>query len=95
MNLRELQNEIDARWGSASYRANIQHADHAVLHLMKALGKIATLLEQTHHIDGDEPDVKKQVADLVICSARLASLLGFDLQVDVADRLAEKFPVIK
>jgi len=92
MKLKRLQHEIDALWGSAAYKPGVQHADHAVLHLMKALGKIATMIEQTHHIDGDDPDVRNQVADLVICSARLASLLHLDLQVVVENRLAEKFP---
>ena len=92
MKLEQLQQEIDARWGSASYKPGTDHKDHAVLHLMKALGKIAASTEQTHHINGDDLDVRKQVADLTICSARLASLLGLDLQVLVKDRLAEKFP---
>ena len=72
MKLRELQDEIEARWGSASYRPGTDHTDHAVLHLVKALGKIATSVEQGHHIKGEAIDVRKQVADLVICSARLA-----------------------
>lgn len=93
MNLGELQDEINARWGSAAYKPGVQHADHAVLHLMKALGKISASVEQASHINGEEIDVRKQVADLVICSVRLASLLGYDLQTDVEKRLAEKFPV--
>ena len=95
MKLEQLQYEIEKRWGSASYKMGVQHADHAVLHLMKALGKIATLLEQTHHVNGDEPDVKGQVADLIICATRLASLLGLGLEEIVEARLAEKFPVSK
>ena len=92
MNLAELQKEIHARWGSASYETGVNHQDHAVLHLMKALGKIATATEQNHHINGEVIGVRAQVADLVICSSRLASLLGLDLKDIVEGRLAEKFP---
>ena len=95
MNLSELQNEIEMRWGSASYKKGVQHADHACLHLMKALGKVSAMLEQTHHVDGDESDVSPQIADLVICSARLASILSIDLAEIVDKRLADKFPATR
>jgi len=95
MHLTELQKEIDRRWGSASYHAGVNHKDHATLHLMKALGKIAASVEQTDHMGGDEIDVRKQIADLVICSSRLASLCEVSLEDIVGDRLAEKFPPSK
>lgn len=92
MTLKELQATIEARWGSASYIVGVNHQNHAALHLMKALGKVSTSLEQTEHIGGDAVDVSPQIADLVICSARLAELLGFDLEDAVAKRIADKFP---
>ena len=92
MKLEQLQLEINARWGSASYIPHVDQDDHAILHLMKALGKIAASIEQTHHINGDVIGVRSQIADLVICSSRLASLREIDLEEAVRNRLAEKFP---
>lgn len=92
MTLKELQAAIEARWGSASYVVGVNHQNHAGLHLMKALGKVATALEQAEHIGGEVGDVSPQIADLVICSARLAEMLGFDLEEAVSRRVADKFP---
>ena len=94
--LQTVQNQINARWGSASYQDGVNQQSHAALHLMKALGKVAAMLEESEHKGPKPPvDIRPQVADLVICAARVAQLLGMDLQTAVEKRIEEKFPPIR
>ena len=94
MTINELQVLIRERWGSASYRDGVDHKNHAALHLMKALGKVAAMLEQYEHRNGDVLDAAPQLADLVICAVRLADLEHFVLQAVIARRIADKFPIV-
>jgi hypothetical protein len=108
--LHVLQAEIARRWGSSAYgpaylaRTDPQRdAHHAVLHVTKALGKIAGLLDELDHdTDGTTAAfVAKHglpgpyLADLVICAARIAERWpggAINLGKAVAERLASKFP---
>ena len=64
---------------------------HAILHAIKASGKLAAILEAEGHGRYAEPgfqreDQIKYAADLVISTVRLADVVGFDLERAVLDR---------
>ena len=95
MHLKELQDEVNTRWGSQD--SNLCHksdTNHALVHMTKALGKVASALNDAEHEQraprADE--VSKALADLVICVARFAHGIA-DLDEACALRLAEKFPI--
>ena len=63
----------------------------AILHAIKASGKLAAILEAEGHGRYAEPgfqreDQIKYAADLVISTVRLADVVGFDLERAVLDR---------
>jgi hypothetical protein len=95
MHIKDLQLEVNKRWALQLNNPCHQSADagHALVHMMKALGKIASALNDAEHekrpIRADE--VEKHLADVVICAARFSDDI-IDLDVACADRLAEKFP---
>ena len=95
MDLKKLQEEVNGRWGSQD--ANLCHVsdtNHALVHMTKALGKVADALNDAEH-ERRQPraeDVEKYLADLVICAARFAYGAGVDLNVACIDRLSAKFP---
>jgi hypothetical protein len=96
MDLSKLQAEVNRRW--ALQLDNPCHAsadaDHAFVHLTKALGKIASAMNDAAHekrrLRYDE--VAKYLADLVICAARFGEDV-VDLDAACVARLAEKFPI--
>jgi hypothetical protein len=95
MNLQELQRAVNDLWSRQINNPCHQSADanHALVHLTKALGKVASALNDAEHerrvVRADE--VAKYLADLVICAARFAGD-DVDLEAACAARLAEKFP---
>lgn len=96
MDLTTLQSEVNARWekqlGNPCHKS--ADATHALVHLTKALGKVASALNDASHEDRDvaDPEVGKYLADLVICAARFGKGV-VDLDAAVTLRLAEKFPL--
>ena len=92
----DLQEEVNARWdrqlGNPCHRS--ADANHALIHLTKALGKVASAMNDAEHQERalQPEEVAKYLADLVICSARFANGL-VNLDQAVINRLAEKFPV--
>lgn len=72
---------------------------HALGHAMKALGNLAALSDALDHrrmakhgandpeADILEANAGKWLADLVICSARMAEQLGIDLNAHTQDRI--------
>lgn len=96
MNIKELQQEVNSRWSLQLGNPCHQSADanHALVHMTKALGKLASALNDAEHehrtIQSGEID--KYLADLVICAARFANDT-VDLSEACASRLDEKFPV--
>ena len=109
MDIQVLQMRIEKRWGSSTYgypfrsRQDPQRdAHHAVLHITKALGKLAGPLDDLDHsgsplVEGRARahDVAKALADIVICVARVASEwpgVAIELSDAIAARLVEKFP---
>lgn len=97
MDIRDLQKAVNDRWtfqdGNPCHGTS--DATHALVHLTKALGKVAAAMNDAEHerrpIQPGEID--KYLADLVICAARCGYGL-VDLNAAVVARLAEKFPLI-
>jgi hypothetical protein len=95
MDLKELQCEVNDRWGSQKDNpCHLSDPEHALLHITKALGKVASALNDAEHerhaLRTDE--IGKYLADLVICAARFGQNV-VDLDAACVARLAEKFPV--
>ncbi len=101
--IRELQSSLP--WTShyhRDFRSSPQtHKDfgHALLHVHKAGGKLATIIDDAEHAGYDwanptqRATVEKHVADLVICALRLANTCPdgvIDLQRAVEQRLLSK-----
>lgn len=95
MDLKHLQEEVNARWelqlNNPCHRS--ADANHALVHMTKALGKIASALNDAEHEKRTPQagEVDKYLADLVICAARFGHGV-VDLDAACASRLAEKFP---
>ena len=101
--IRELQSSLP--WTAhyhRDFRANpLTHKDfaHALLHIQKAGGKLAGIIDEAEHggFDWDQTakrdEVGKYVADMVICALRMANTCPdgvMDLQRLVEDRLTAK-----
>src|SRR5262245_5498581 len=71
-----------------------ERREYAFVHLAKALGKIASAVNDAEHAKRKptSEEVSKYLADLVICAARFADGIQLSLDAAVAARLAEKFP---
>lgn len=94
MNIKNLQEEVNTRWaGQAGNPCHLSSPAHTLLHLTKALGKIASAQNDAEHEARPvyREEVSKYLADLVICAARYAAGT-VDLQDAVEARLVEKFP---
>ena len=96
MDLTRLQAEVNIRWAAQLNNPCHTSADpgHALVHMTKALGKVASALNDSEHEKRPlrHSEVAKYLADLVICAARFGDG-HVDLDLAVRERLAEKFPV--
>jgi hypothetical protein len=96
VNIKALQDEVNRRWDLQSGNPCHQSSDanHALVHMTKALGKLASAVNDAEHEERllRPSEVEKYLADIVICAARFGSGL-VDLDAACTDRLAEKFPV--
>ena len=98
MDIKKLQEEVNARWriqeDNPCHRSDTKQ--HMLVHMTKALGKIASALNDAEHEDREiqSHEVEKYLSDLVICAARFADN-ATDLDAACVSRLAEKFPVLK
>lgn len=67
---------------------------HAILHAVKAAGKLAMILEAEGHGGCEDAptaaDQPKYAADLVISAIRLADVCGFDLEAAVRKRQEQR-----
>ena len=98
LTIRDIQKQLP--WTikySRDFRANPQsHKDfaHALTHLVKASGKIASIVDDLdHRRESNELEgYEKYVADLVVCAIRMAktSPLPFDLHSAVIERIESK-----
>lgn len=99
LSLRELQTQLP--WTvhyHHDFRASpMAHKDfgHALLHIMKAAGKLAAVVNDAEHGGSEftEPEVDRYVADFVVCALRMANTCPgrvIDLQRAVEDRIENK-----
>ncbi|MGH8898458.1 MAG: hypothetical protein ACRDZ4_15935 [Egibacteraceae bacterium] len=102
MTLTDLQERVRRAWTNATYSAafntsGIPHKDyaHALLHMVKATGKLAAIIDDLDHGKEIEDDPGKYVADLVICAARFCDASGLHLESIVELRCAAKLPLPK
>lgn len=100
----KLQVALEKVWTdelySAEFKASLsktKHFDHALKHAHKALGRLVEMTELADHgtpLDAAFPfeEVRKYLADIAICVARLSSVVpgGVDLELAVIDRLRDK-----
>jgi len=96
MDIATLQTEVNRRWGSQDTNlCHVSDTSHALTHLMKALGVIASALNDSEHEQRTprSDEVGKYLADLVICAARFSNGI-VDLDAACVERLAKKFPVV-
>lgn len=87
-------------WSTDSYvelqKGDLAQSKHAILHLIKATGRLAELIEPLDHKDGEKSPhapFEKYLADIVICAARIANLVPIDLEAAVLTRLARNVKV--
>jgi len=105
ISMREIQTSLP--WSirySQDFRTNPQpHKDfaHALVHISKAAGKLAALVDDMDHdwSVADDPQLRetygKYVADLVICAMRMSNTFPggvLDLEKAVLDRIKAKNP---
>lgn len=101
--VRELQSSLP--WTAHYHRdfraTPMTHKDfgHALLHILKASGKLAAIIDDAEHggYDWADPakraDVEKYVADMVICALRMANTCPdgvIDLQRAIDERMTSK-----
>lgn len=72
------------QFNRASYHTPHLRATHAVLHAIKSLGKIATVLEAIDHrggaiFDNEREVIQEMAADVFTIALRLANLFSFSL----------------
>ncbi len=81
----------DTPWSNPSHD---DQRTHAILHAVKAAGKLAAIIDEEGHnsISIEESGVlqQKYAADLVISAIRLADVCGFDLESSVRFRQSQK-----
>jgi hypothetical protein len=88
---------VNTRWslqiGNPCHRS--ADANHALVHMTKALGKVASVLNDAEHEQRAllATEIEKYLADIVICAARFAQDT-IDLDAACILRLDEKFPTL-
>jgi hypothetical protein len=96
MDIKTLQTIVNQRWsmqlGNPCHQS--EDAAHALVHMTKALGKVASALNDAEHDEREisPGEVDKYLADLVICAARFGNRI-VDLDIAVVARLVEKFEI--
>lgn len=95
MKIEDLQACVNVRWELQKSNPCHQSSgpEHALLHMTKAMGKVASALNDAQHENREvrEDEVAKYLADIMICAARFAHG-NVDLAAACRARLAEKFP---
>jgi len=97
MDIKQLQEQVNSRWelqlNNPCHRS--ADANHALVHMTKALGKLASALNDAEHEERalESEEVSKYLADLVICASRFGNKF-VDLDAACQARLAEKFPAL-
>lgn len=107
MTLSEIQEELNRTWTLESYSAEFKAGklpyrdfEHALLHVMKATGKLVAMVEEADHGGESFPTIRtaNYLADLVICAIRMASKHPYgeiDIESAVMARIREKADIPK
>lgn len=94
MDIQQLQIEVNRRWELQLDNPCHKSADatHALVHITKALGKVASEINDAEHEQRiiNWGEISKYLADIVICTARISK--DSDLDWACTRRLEEKFP---
>jgi hypothetical protein len=100
MNMQEVQRRLPwgIHYGEAFKQSSVPHKDfeHALIHIMKAAGKLSAMVDDADHNRPNSfpiENVQKYLADLVICSMRMANTSPsglIDLWNAVIDRIESK-----
>lgn len=88
--LEAVAEDVRRNWRASDYPAHMQRATqqfrHANLHAVKALGKIAAIIDHEDHdqLTGDEgqaslQDLEKLIGDLVRCAAKMAEAVALPM----------------
>jgi hypothetical protein len=100
MTIEELQEYVKKAWTNESYSpefngSGIAHKDfgHALVHVTKAAGKLAAIVDDADHGKPCQDDPGKYLADLLICAARAANAQGINLASVLNLRLVSKLPI--
>jgi hypothetical protein len=103
--LSEIQRELEKTWTMESYsdafkagKLPYRDFDHSLKHIMKATGKLVTMVEEADHGHESFPakKVSNYLADLIICAVRMASKYPYgeiDIDSAVMARIREKADV--
>lgn len=99
-----LARQVRETWLATDYpepvRSHFAQFRHAHTHCVKALGKIAAIIDHEEHERVDREATKaaaelpKLMADLVRCTAKMAEAMGINLAnayVERAEQLAERW----
>lgn len=105
-NVQRLQDGLQKLWTDELYSeqfksspSRYKHFDHALKHVLKAGVRLLEMAEEADHTgvsNFDKDAVQKYVADLMICSIRLANVSptgNLDLEKAVFDRIERKMGV--
>jgi hypothetical protein len=97
MNLTHLEHEVSQVWTDAQYPyefnygpAPHRHFTHALIHVIKACGKLTEYIDAADHGGGPlyfHEIVPKALADIIISTQRMATVYGLTLVEAVNDRL--------
>jgi hypothetical protein len=99
MTIRELQKSLPwtIRYDRDFRASPVGHKDfqHALIHVMKATGKLASVVNDAEHAGSVFPPVEidRYIADLVICALRMANTIPgrlLDLETAVVERIERK-----
>ena len=82
-----LRNIVDWQEIRARHDEYAVDPTHMLIHLMKCVGPLSSLIEHRHHGEPDPEFEDKRVADLVISAIWLAASLGYDVPKLVANRV--------
>jgi hypothetical protein len=105
LTLSEIQKELENTWTLQSYSPEFKAGkrpyrdfEHTLLHVMKATGKLVSMVEEADHGGESFPPqrVADYLADLVICGIRMASKHPYgaiDIENAVIARIREKADV--
>lgn len=108
MTLSEIQKDLEKTWTLESYseefkagRLPYRDFDHTLKHVIKATGKLVSMVEEADHNHESSfktEKVSNYLADLVICAIRMASKYPYaeiDIESAVMARIREKADVPK